>query len=217
MTRSKNAAPTHRTTDGPEVPPAPAGARLDLLNLASPATGTLWLAGMPEPLALEGRVLITHSWYPGGEHDAALRRTDFATFGTGDSFFLSDVLTPDGRRWSWAATTTPTGELASHPDVRVESRSAEKSEVPYPIPDTLELGGKSLAGSISLEAPPALVSDPLDALPSLLKMVYSFGGRPRHLWANAVANIVLEPRNADPTRQIQSAGIAAFFFGDATP
>ena len=199
------------------APPAPGGARLDLLNLASPASGSLWLAGMAQPRALVGRALLTHSWTPAQESKIAALRIDVATLGSGNALFLSDIRAPDGAHWSWVATSSAGEPLISHPDIRVESRSTDQSGGPYPIPSSLELRGKGLSGSIFLEVPPVLVSDPLDSLPSLLKMVYSFGGRPRHVWAAAAADVTLEPRITGPLGRIHSAGIAAFFFADAKP
>jgi hypothetical protein len=205
------------------APPAPGGARLDLLNLASPASGSLWLAGMAQPRALVGRALLTHSWTPAEESKVAALRIDVATLESGNALFVSDIRAPDGAHWSWAATNSAGGPLVSHPDIRVErdirveSRSTDQRGGPYPIPRSLELWGKGLSGSIFLEVPPVLVSDPLDALPSLLKMVYSFGGRPRHVWAAAAADVTLESRITGPPGRIHSAGIAAFFFADAKP
>jgi len=195
----------------------PSGTRLDLLNLASPAQGRLWLAGMPQPQALRGQALITHSWSARSESKTIALRSSFATLGGEDRLFVSDIRAPDGTHWSWAVTGSPGEGLVSHTDVRLERRPAEKQARGYPIPKELKVRGKYLDASISLAAPPVLVSDPLDALPSLLRMVYSFGGRPRHVWADAAASVSLEPRDDDPARQFESAGIAAFFFSDATP
>jgi hypothetical protein len=202
---------------GLSAPPGPGGTRLELLNLASVARGRLWLRGMAAPVALNGRALLTHSWSVVHESEAIARRADFATLAGDDAFFFSHARAPDGTPWAWAVSGAASGRLISHTDVRVEARPADNESGPYPLPDSIQLRGKGLDASISLEAPPVLVSDPLDALPSLLKMVYSFGGRPRHLWADAVADVALEPRNADPSRRIQSAGIAAFYFSDGTP
>jgi hypothetical protein len=207
---------------GLAAPPAPGGARLQLLNLASPAQGRLWLTGMAEPRALRGHALITHSWGARGEAESAALRTDFASLGPGHALFVSDWRAGDGTRWSWAASASPGGGLRPHADVRVEERSTEKGATAYPLPERVEVRGKAIESSIALEAPPVLVSDPLDALPSLLRMVYSFGGRPRHIWADAAASVALGPRDDDPVgplelERFESAGIAAFFFSDATP
>jgi hypothetical protein len=202
---------------GLAAPPAPGGTRLDLLNLASPARGRLWLTGMGEPRALRGHALITHSWSARSEPETVAQRSDFATLGDGDGLFVSDWHTPEGTRWSWAASASADGRLRAHGDVRVESRSAEKGVTAYPIPRAVKVRGKHIDAAIALEPPPVLVSDPLDALPSLLRMVYSFGGRPRHVWTDAVANVALRPRDNHPVGPVQGTGIAAFFFSDASP
>lgn len=188
--------------------------RLDLLNLASPATGSVWVTGMNAPLAVSGRALLTHSWSERPPSDGPNRRIDFASFDD-EALFLTSSQIPAGTARTWLAIATEAG-LASRPDVTIEARLAEEEVGPYPIPRRLEMRGKALDGSIALGDSPVLVTDPLDALPTLLKMVYSFGGRPRHIWTDATASVAIGSRSGSSRRHIESPGIAVLFFSDAT-
>lgn len=200
---------------GLAAPPGPAGAQLDLLQLSSPARGSLWLAGMDAPRPLVGRALLTHAW--GTRQQTFSLRSQLATLGSTRGLFVADGATRAGGRWSWAVSAGEDGSLTPHPDVRVESRPADKLDEDYPLPAGIDVRGKDLNASFALKAAPVLVSDPLDALPSLVRMVYSLAGRPRHIWADATAHVALGPRGDDPEESFESAGIAVFFFSDATP
>jgi len=189
--------------------------RLDLLDLASPATGSFWLSGMEDPRPLAGRALLTHSWSEGRLDGDPKRRIDFASFDDAPIFLTSTAGGASPSR-AWLVLTTEEGWV-SRSDITVRLRSTEEESGPYPIPRRLEMRGKSLNGSLSLGDSPVLVTDPLDALPTLLKMVYSFGGRPRHIWTDATASVALGSRSGSSRLQIEKPGITALFFSDATP
>ena len=59
--------------------------------------------------------------------------------------------------------------------------------------------------------------DPLDALPAILRMVYSFGDRPRLLWVQTNADVALKSATENAVLRFQSEGIATLVFPDALP
>ena len=195
------------------APAAPGGYRLALLNLATPATGSFWLEGMSAPRRLEGHVVLTHTWFESPEAELLARRIDVASFDPTARIFVSALRAPDGKRWRWGVTAVD-GKLAPITDLELELQ--ESSRGPYPIPSGIEMRGKGLDGSISL-GNPLLEVDPLDALPALLRMVYSFGGRPRLLWVQANADVALKSAAENAVLRFQSEGIATLVFPDALP
>jgi hypothetical protein len=88
---------------------------------------------------------------------------------------------------------------------------------PHGYPRQLLLGSPDAPqGTITLGEPVLDVS-PLDALPALLRMVYSWSGQPRHLWADASFDVALKSPARDAVARIEGAGPAALFFTDALP
>jgi len=86
----------------------------------------------------------------------------------------------------------------------------------YPVPASLKLRGKGLIGRISLGST-LLDVDPLDALPTLLRMVYSFGGKPRHLWVEGTTDVTLKSPDRDAVLRLEGAATATLIFPDALP
>ncbi len=195
------------------APPAPGGYRLALLNLATPATGSFWLEGMSAPRRLEGHVVLTHTWFQSAEAELLARRIDVASFDLRAPFFVSVLRAPDGQRWRWGVIASD-GVPSPIPGLELELQ--EPGGDPYPIPGSIEMRGKGLDASISL-GNPVLEVDPLDALPAVLRMVYSFGGRPRLLWVPANADIALKSAPESAVLRFQSEGIATLAFPDALP
>jgi hypothetical protein len=175
--------------------PRPDGSayHLDLLNLGTPIAGSLWVRGMEEPIAVAGRVALTHTWIEKNENKVALRRIDVVTLDGDTAFFLSDLTSPDADRWQFLAVAERSGSVAvSHtaaPAPLGESTSGDG----YPIPASIPVAFPELSGSITL-GEPILRLDPLDALPLAVRMVYSFRARPHRIWVDA--RVDLAPKRA---------------------
>lgn len=195
------------------APTAPGGYRLALLNLATPATGSFWLEGMSAPRRLRGHVVLTHTWFQRPEAELLARRIDLASFDPRAPFFVSALRAPDGRRWRWGVTAS---DGVSAPILDLELELQEPGGDAYPIPRAIEMRGKGLKASISL-GKPLLEVDPLDALPPILRMVYSFGDRPRLLWVQTNADVALKSATENAVLRVQSEGLATLVFPDALP
>lgn len=196
---------------------APAGAggyHLDLLNLATPATARFQVDGMKEAEPLSGHVLLTHTWFERPEAELLLRRLDFASFDPEARLFLSERLAPDGKRWRWGVTTSGDAPLAVVAHLELEERGGRGTS--HPVPDRLEVRGEGLSGVISL-GETRLELNPLDALPGLLRMVYSFGGEPRQLWVDATAEMSLKSPAQKAALRWRTAGFANLVFLDSLP
>ena len=119
---------------------------------------------------------------------------------------------PDGAPLRWGAADL--GDRLAR--LEAPGFAATGGSGDHPVPRAIEMGANHHNGSVLL-ARTRLEVDPLDALPALLRMVYSFGGRPRHLWVDTAADVVLKSPGRDAVSRIEGAGIAALYFVDALP
>lgn len=203
---------------GRSAPAAPGGYRIDLLHLAVPARGHFRVGDMTTAIPLVGRATLSHTWFPGPEAEGLWRRLDVSSLAPGPRLFLS-VLDPPGSRgdrWHWIA-----GGAAGDPPVALQAPVAlrEGPAGDYRLPEGIKLGVSHhdpVHGEVRL-GPTRLQIDPLDALPALLRMVYSFGGRPRHFWVDATLDVALKSPRRDAVLRIGGPASAALYFLDTSP
>jgi hypothetical protein len=192
----------------------PAGYAVDVLALASPARASIQVAGMAEPRKLAGHLTLTHTSMESPENERVLRRIDVTSVGSDPAIFALDLLDPAGKRFAWAMVADEKASRSpAHLEARVESSRAPGS---YPIPSTLVLDGSDLRGRVTF-GPPWLEVDPLAALPSVLRMVYSLRGRPHRSWAEAGFEFTWVPEPEHPTVRVTGDAIASLSFLDALP
>ncbi len=145
------------------------------------------------------------------------RRLDVSTLGASPhALFLTDLTTPKGERWQWVAIRTGDAAQLSGPAFGVNFVPREASDSRYPVPARLELTGPDLSGSIPL-GEPLLESNPLDALPGFLKMVYSFVAQPRRIWSDAAVDLALKPGPGRAALQIRGPATASVTFPNPLP
>lgn len=194
---------------------APGGYGIELLNLATPASGRFRLGDMPTPQPLRGRVVLTHTHFARPERELLARRIDVATFAAQAPLYLCDLLAPDGGSWRWLVVggRSPVSRQGP-PDLSLALQGDGGGR--YPVPSGIDLRGEGLEGHVSLGGK-LLEADPLAALPTLLRMVYSFGPRPRHLWLRAGADVALKSPVRAAVLHSTGEGIASLSFPDALP
>ena len=195
------------------APAAPGGYRLALLNLATPARGRILVGGMDAPRTLEGHALLTHTWFSREESKLVAQRSDVASLDPQARIFLSELRGPAGARWRWLVAGDAAFTEAA--DGLVFEATGPRGSA-YPIPTALELRGNGLEGRVSLGAT-LLEVDPLAALPALLRMVYPFAGKPRHVWVEASAEVALKSPSRDAALRLRGEGIATLVFLDSRP
>lgn len=195
------------------APPAPGGYRLELLNLATPATGRFWLEGMAAPQPLTGHVVLTHTGFTHAERSLVSRRMDLASLDPEAPLFACELRPPTGEPWRWLVAG---GRSWVGSGGGLELRVQQSRGGDYPVPVAVEVRGKGIEGRFSL-GKTVLEVDPTDALPTLLRMLYSFGGRPRHLWVESVSEVALKSPAGDAVLRWQGEGIANLVFLDSIP
>jgi hypothetical protein len=186
------------------------GYHLDLLNIGTPVTGTVWHGGMSAPVRVEGRIAVSHTWLERGEAELAQRRIDVASLGGGDGVFLTDV-TSRGGDWGWLGVVRDGRIVHASSDPRITRVPREGSGGSYPVPRALRLSGPGVHGTVSLGGA-LLQRDPLEALPRAIRMLYLFGSRPHRTWVDATVDVALKPGEGRAALPLHSPGVATLNF-----
>jgi hypothetical protein len=204
---------------GPVAWPRSAGDRypFDLLELATPVTGTIWLEGMNETASVNGTISITHTWMEESEADLALRRIEFASTGSGPAVFLSDWTTPSGERERWLVATRDGEVLVQTSDVQLALADTQigKSEG-YPTHNELQISGSGIEGTIQSRS--TLVEiNPLEAIPQPFRFLLSFKLRPHRVWARASFEVrLLVGQNTQET-VLKGSGVTTITYTNPLP
>jgi hypothetical protein len=197
--------------------------RIDLLGLAVPIEGSLWLAGMADPLEVTGRLTLTHTISRAREADLALRRIEiFSEEGPVD-FYAVDLMNPEGESATWMALRDRSG-AESAPDslitrrdfhvtlaIRGPSLIQSGSKTPYPMPKKLILGNSEVKGSV-LFGDQILRHDPLEDLPQPFRFIVGRASQPRRVWSEAGIEVTIGAASGREPRQVQGNGVTAVSF-----
>jgi hypothetical protein len=191
----------------------PAGYHVDLLQLATPVRARVQVAEMTAPRELDGALLLSHTWMGAAEGDYVRRRIDVASADAG--VYFVDVFGPAGKRFSWLSQHPREGAPAAWTGLEVETENPPEPGA-YPIPRRQTLRAAGVHGALRY-GPAALEVDPLSALPTFLRMVYSLRGRPHRSWSQAEIELSLVPGPELPAVRVAGNAIAALTFLDALP
>jgi hypothetical protein len=206
------------TPDGPPAWDRGGDAEVDVDLLASGAAiaGTVWFRGMPEPLALEGRGGLTHTWMARSEPALALRRIDFFSLHGDTLVYLRDLETPSGTRERWLRIARHGKTLYENSDFALDGagKSAAQRDSEYPLPGTLAVSGPKLAGAITLGAG-LLHHDPMEVIPQPFRFLLSFKMRPQRVWTESPFEFSYTP-GTDPVR-LRGSGITIVTYLNPAP
>jgi hypothetical protein len=172
---------------------APAGLHVDLVDLAVPARGSIWVRDVvEEPVALSGRVTVTHVFMDQSEFELVSRRIEPHLLVSGDGAshaYLVDVLPTKGAARRWAVIRRGDGVVLETGRFELEASGQHAArEHDYPIPEALVLTGGDLSGRIEL-GKRVLAHDPLDLAPSVFRWLLSFRTEPRHIWLESQVSL----------------------------
>jgi len=209
----------HVTPDGPALwdgAESSGGPQVDLLAASAVIGGSVWFRGMPAPVALSGRVGITHTWMTDSEPELALRRIDFYSLGPGAALYLRDFEAPDGTRSRWLALVQDGKTLFQTKDLEIHysGRSPAQPDRDYPLPGTLAFRGDGVEGSVELGV--GLVHhDPMKDIPQPFRFLLSFKLRPHRVWTRSVFEVTY--RNGSQSLRFDGSGLASATFLNPNP
>ena len=184
--------------------------------MAAPISGHYWFRGMEAPVALRGRVGLTHTWMRRSEPDVALRRTDFFSLRADPAVYLRDFEAPDGSRARWLAIAQKGETLFQTNDfsISAEGQAPAQRDADYPIPATLGILGPRLDGRIRIGSG-LLHHDPMEVMPQPFRFLLSFKLRPQRVWADSVFEVTY--RTGSEVVKIRGTGVATVTFLNPIP
>ena len=192
------------------------GYHMDLLNLASAVSGHVQHAGMPQPLAVTGRATLSHGWISRAEEKVVAARFDVASLSQGPAAFLAFWISPTAPTRAWLGVRDPDGSTRGYRANRTQLEFPRGEHSDYPLPTRLDFAGGG-ARAVASPRGPALVRNPLDPLPMAIRMLYSFGAKPRRLWADTTLWVEVESGEGAESLSWETPGIATLNFQSAHP
>ncbi|MBX3024836.1 hypothetical protein KF840_07985 [bacterium] len=176
--------------------PAPASSptaalRTDVLQVATPVTGTIWEGGMATPLAVTGTATVSHTWMDESVPRLLRRRIEFIAEQPGLALYLADDAPASGAPSRWLGLASAAAGAYRSSDLEVTlgppTLTADRR---YPVPDHLLVRN----GRLSLDIHPQRVllrADPLDAVPQPFRFLFSLQVAPQWLWVDATFQLQL--------------------------
>lgn len=192
------------------------GYHMDLLNLASVISGSVQHAGMQQPLAVTGRATLSHSWTSRPEEKVLAARFDIASLSRGPAAFLTFWLSPAAPTRAWLGVREPDGSTRGYAADRTQLEFPRGERSDYPLPTRLDFAGDGVRAVGSLRGT-SLARNPLDPLPMAIRMLYSFGAKPRRLWADTTLWVEVESGEGAESLPWEAPGIATLNFQSAVP
>jgi len=173
-----------------------AGYAVDLIESAAPIQGTIWTAGMAEPLAVRGVVGETHRWFDDLEANLVQRRIEIFSLDGADAIYLIDARTPKGDSYAWLLVQRGGRTVR---ETAVEVTPVERAAVDgYGVPDELRISGDGVRGTIRFGRELVRYA-PLGDLPTPIRVVVSVAMKPLRVWSAASFELELdEPAGAAP-------------------
>jgi hypothetical protein len=194
---------------------APPGYALDLLALAAPIEGTIWLKGMTEPLPVRGTVTATHSWTNAAGSSLVLRRVEVFSLQEKNPVYGIDVTAPDGARKRWIVVKRPdqTAYMSEHFDLSFSGELKGERDRGYAVPNLLRLKNAELEGQVRLESR-ILQANPFIDLPRPFRYLVSLALdlRPQRVWAQSQFEMTWQTASGTESMRKRGDGITAVTF-----
>ncbi len=204
----------------------PQGYVVDLLALASPTEGTIWLKGTSNGLKLQGRSAAVHTVVRKSETKLVQRRIELFSQARDAALYVADFAAPSGNRSRWIRAVAGTSgseqpeQLISETAFDIElgrdlfppgKKGSKQTSRDYWVPGHLELRGSAASGQVTLTGE-LVQRDPLSDLPRLLRFLAGSSSKPRRVWSTANFAVTLQPGSGPTPLQFQSRGAAAINF-----
>ena len=198
---------------------AEAGYAAELLHLGSPVEGRIQVSGMEAPLAVRGRATVTHTWGTRAEGAGVQSRFDLVSQQQDPAVLVSRWAPPGAPARAVVALAAPGPGAGDKSHISVAPAFRPNSDRDYPIPTRFQIDGERLEGVVSLGGT-LQRRNPLDALPTPIRMVYSFGAQPQRIWVEAAFDLLLKPLKpggGSAARRLSSPGVATLNYLEPTP
>jgi hypothetical protein len=192
--------------------------RLEIVQMPTLATASIWVGGMSAALDTTGTVAVTHAFMDRNEASLLVRRLEIFARQGDRALYVADMTRPDGRRWQWMAFSRAGAVLARREDFAVAAEDAPglRGEAGYPLPRSIRFEGAGLAGSVRVERE-LLRTNPLAIVPQPFRFLLSFRSAPRQVWAEAHVAVGLDrPAEEGDALALDGAGVLAVHYLNPT-
>lgn len=188
----------------------------DVVQMPSPVEGTIWVTGMPEPLAVRGSITATHAWTNHSEVDQILRQVQFFARQGDVGFYVADITGPSGIQKSWLAAARGGKIVCQTSDSKVllGEPFGSLGSVDYPLPSKLEVGAGGIRATIRVRRE-LLRINPMKVVPQPFRFLLSFRMAPRQIWAEAEFDLECLPPGENAPLAIHGNGVMAVDFLNA--
>ena len=194
---------------------AASGSRVqtDTLQVSAPMEGTIWVRGMPAPVAVRGTTALTHVWTEESLPNLVQRYIQFVGATPDLAVNLLDVTSPAGehRRRLAVERSGTTGYQTTDFELVLGQAAPATADPRYPVPGRLLL----LDGPTVLDIHPERVllrTNPMSLIPQPFRLLFSFKIAPRWIWAEASFRLTLPAGAERAPVEAEGRGILAVSF-----
>jgi phosphatidylglycerophosphate synthase len=190
----------------------PPGYGMDVLDTAASVSGSLKLPEMSEPLAVEGRIGMVHTWMTEPEADIAERRIEFFSLHK-DGLYVLEITPPKGPIYRF--TTSAEAAAGTEALSITHTGRLEHGQDEYSAPRVLELSAPGLKGTIRLDRS-ILSYDWLTEIPQPFRFFVAMQMQPWRVWAESAFDVTLRANPELPPSQLIGSGITVVTFSTPT-
>lgn len=167
----------------PELLP---GYAVDLIDLAAPIEGTLWVAGMAQPAQVAGIATLSHTTLERNEFELLQRRWEAFGRAGEQALWLLALRDGAGRTANWLRSERAGAPLLDSRaiDLLPAGKAADWSRTEYPLAGEWTLAGASVRGRMGHRRV-LHHGDPFRELPGLLRLLLSSRSRPWRIWTDS--------------------------------
>ncbi len=200
------------------APRSSAKFRSDTLQISAPTEGTIWVRGMPAPVAVRGTTALTHAWMDEGVSHVVQRYIEFVASTPDLTVYLSDITTPAGehRRWLAVERRGAIGYQTTDFELVLGQRGPATADRKYPVPGRLLVRD----GRMTLDIRPGrllLRTNPLDPVPQPFRFLFSLKVEPQWIWADASFHVALAADGEGAPIATDGRGILGVIFVNPMP
>lgn len=206
--------------DTPVRPAAPTTSafQTQMLEIAAPIAGTIWVRGMPAAVPVRGTVALTHAWTEESVAATLQRHIEFVAQMSELAVYLSDITTPAGERRRQLVVERGGAVVDESTDVELtlEPNGLVRGDRNYPLPGRLRVHDSRITLDIQPERL-LLRTNPLNGIPQPFRFLFSLKAAPQWVWIDASFHLTLVGTAESPLLETDGRGILAVGFVNPLP
>jgi len=204
----------------PPLPATPPTAKFhsEVMEIAAPIEGTIWVRGMHAPVAVRGTTSLTHGWTDDSVPDVVQQHIGFVGAAADLAVYLSDVTTPSGDddRWLVLERGGTVVYQTAAPGVMIYQSASLTAGHKYPLPGRMRISDGRVTLDIRSERV-VLRTDPMVVIPQPFRLLFSLKLDPQWIWIDASFHLTVAADGDHPPIEAEGRGILALNFVNPPP